>query len=545
MSGNSTHFSFKHGGVGQALKHACYIVGHGKYAGREDVIHVASGNMPRWADDSLIFWNAADLYERSNGRTYHEFEFAIPRELSPEEAREFANAWITREIGCRHPYLYAVHNKLAEDGLPNIHCHAMFSDRIIDGIERSPEYFFRRPASRYRDRKTGELREPDPANGGVGKDRRWNNRRIVGELRRKFQIFGNKFLAERGHQPRLDLRSNAERGFDVPEPKIGPEKCRDRDRWRDQKREQVKAIRHQHRKELDEIEGLKRELRIARREQAQHNVAGCREAPRFENDNDVGTRRDGTPWYRSPLRALHSDERAGRTVYRWTHGSAAGLVALIDRGDQVNLAGKPTTAKVHALIELAKAKGWQSLVLTGSPEFKRQAAAHALRQGVNVANPELAEFVSEIQQEIINERKQKQQHRAIFTAWDNRSHCAGLRTSQQIGPKRMPTLRNTRACDGQQQAGNPVLQCSLQRYSDGDRRLLSISTGRAALARKWLMTASNIDALTASDLKDDMPKLLEIFENAPSARAWEKQRSEEMSIKATEKLAAPGPTQAP
>lgn len=541
MSGNSTHFSFKHGGVSQALKHACYIVGHGKYAGREDVIHVASGNMPRWADDSLIFWNAADLYERSNGRTYHEFEFAIPRELSPEEAREFANAWITREIGCRHPYLYAVHNKLAEDGLPNIHCHAMFSDRLIDGIERSPEYFFRRPASRYRDRKTGELREPDPANGGVGKDRRWNNRRIVSELRRKFQIFGNKFLAERGHHPRLDLRSNAERGFDAPEPKIGPEKRRDRDRWRDQKREQVKAIRrqhHQHREMLEKINRLKRELKMARRERAQHSVSGCRE--------DVGTRGDCTPWYRSPLQGLHSDVGAGRTVYRWTHGSAAGLVALIDRGGQVNLAGKPTPPKVQALIELAKAKGWQSLVLTGSAEFKRLAAAHALRHGLKVANPELADFVSQHHQEIKNAGKQKQQHRA-FTKWDNRGpHCAGLRTSQQVGPKRMPTLRNTRACDEQQQTGNSVLQRAVPRHRDRDRRLHSVSTstGRAALARKWLMTASKIDALTASDLKDDLPKLLEIFENDPSARAWEKQRSEEISIKATEKLAALGPTQA-
>lgn len=474
MAANSTHFSFKHGGIGQALKHACYVVGQGKYAGREDVVHVAAGNMPGWSDAPLIFWSAADTHERANGRTYHEFEFAIPRELAHEEAREFVDGWIASEIASSHPYLYAIHNKLAADGLPNIHCHIMFSDRLLDAIERSPEAFFRRPASRYRDRKTGELRNPNPEAGGAGKDRRWNNRRIVSELRRNFQIYGNKFLVEHGYQPRLDLRSNAERGFDAPEPKIGPEKRRNGDRWRDQKREQVKTIRHRQRKKraaLEEIESLKRELRIARRERAQRNVSGCRGAPTTI-----------TSWYRSPLQALHSDERAGRTVYRWTHGSAAGLVALIDRGDQVNLSGKPTTPKVHALIELAKVKGWQSLVLTGSPEFKRLAAAHALRHGVKVANPELADFVSQIQQQIKNEENQKQH---------------------------------------------------------------SVTTGKAALARKWLMTASKIDALTASDLKDDLPKLLEIFEQDPSARAWEKLRSREISITSTEELAAPDPTQIP
>lgn len=449
MEGHSAHFSLKRGGIGRARKHAAYVLGVEKFSSREDVVHIGAGNMPSWAAaNPITFWDAADSNERTNGRTYYEFEFAIPRELTMELAKKLVESWVVESLGKRHPWMYGIHQKLAEDGLPNTHCHLMFSDRIIDGVDRPPEIFFRRPAARYRDKKTGELRKSDPANGGTGKDRHWNDRKIVKELRAKWEVFGNKFLTDHNYRARLDLRSNADRGLGEPEPKIGPAK-RKGDRWREKCRENVKAIRQRRRKIhalREEIQSVKRELRAARRELANHDACTCRE----KNRNDQSP-------YRSPLGGLNAEQRNGRTVYRWGHGAATGLAALIDRGDHLSLCGKTSMPKVRALVELAKAKGWQSLVLTGSEEFKRLATREALHEGLSVANPELAKIIAEIHQE------------------------------EKI---RMKANKNE-------------------------------INNRIELARHWLATAAHVNALEAAALQADPNRLMELFEKLPEARHWE------------------------
>lgn len=388
QAGSSSHFSLKRGGVGRARKHAAYVIGAEKYASREDVLHVASGNMPSWAAEPLHFWEAADQYERANGRAYLEEEFAIPRELSHEQAKKLVDSWAAKEFGDRHAWMYGIHSKPAEDGRPNIHCHLMFSDRIFDGIERPPEMFFRRPASRYRDPRTGKLRQPDPAKGGAGKDRQWNDRQIVKELRGRWEGYANEFLVEHGHRPRLDLRSNAERSLDQPEPKIGPVKRR-ADRWRDDRREDVLIIRQRRRRIHEDIRNIKSELREARRERARRDVRACQDE----------THQVQRPYSRSPLAAMHAEQRAGRTLFRWADGAAKGRAAIIDRGGQLSLCGKTSIPKVSAMIQLAKTKGWQKLRLSGPDEFKHLAIREALRAGVQITNPELADLVARIQME--------------------------------------------------------------------------------------------------------------------------------------------------
>ena len=449
MEGHSSHFSLKRGGVGRAKKHASYVVGAGKFSAREDVAHVGFGSMPIWAAvDPMAFWDAADTNERANGRTYHELEFAIPRELTMEQSKELVEAWIAESLGKRHPWMYGIHQKLASDGLPNIHCHLMFTDRIMDGVNRSPDLFFRRPATRYRDKKTGELRTSDPTKGGAGKDRRWNDRQIVKDLRAKWEVFGNKFLSERNHRARLDLRSNAERGLGEPEPKIGPVKCKG-DRWREKNLEQVKTIRQRRlrvRVLRDKIQNVKRELRTARRARASHDASACWE------ENGKGQRP-----YRSPLAGLQAEQRNGRTLYRWGKGAAAGFAAIVDRGDHLSLCGKTSMPKVWAMIELAKAKGWKNIVFTGSEEFKRMAVREALREGLNVANQELAAMVAEI-------RKEEEMQ------------------SQQIKKNHHE---------------------------------------RIELARQWLATSAPVNALEAAALRNDPDRLMQLFEKLPEARRWE------------------------
>jgi hypothetical protein len=198
----SRHFSVKHGKVGRGKKHALYIAGQGSYAERDDVVFVIDVNMPSWARDGADFFDAADKMERANGRTYTEFEFAIPRGITDPVA--YAREFASKTLGKNHPYRLAVHDKLASDGGRNVHVHLMFTERKLDGVERDLELFFLRANAKYPDR------------GGAGKDRKWNDKKIVEDMRQEYSNFA------KSHGVELDLRSNLAQGLDEAEPKIGP-----------------------------------------------------------------------------------------------------------------------------------------------------------------------------------------------------------------------------------------------------------------------------------------------------------------------------------
>jgi hypothetical protein len=199
---SAQHCSVKNGGKGKGAAHAQYVAGIGKYAGREDVLGVIVGNMPEWSPDGVTFFAAADKHERLNGRSYKEVEFAIPREVADPVA--YARKFAEKLLGKNFVYLAGIHSKLASDGLPNTHCHLMFSERRLDGHARSPEHFFKRANSK------------NPELGGCGKDREMNQREWVQSVRDLHQAHA---LA---HGVELDMRSNAARGLGPAEPKIGP-----------------------------------------------------------------------------------------------------------------------------------------------------------------------------------------------------------------------------------------------------------------------------------------------------------------------------------
>lgn len=198
----SRHFSVKGGKIGRGKKHALYIAGQGNYAEKDDVVFVVDVNMPSWARDGADFFDAADKMERANGRTYTEFEFAIPREITDPVA--YAQEFAAKVLGVNHPYRLAVHDKLASDGGRNTHGHLMFTERKLDGIERSREQFFLRGNSKA------------PEKGGAAKDRKWHDKDMVKNMRQEYSNFA------KSHGVELDLRSNLAQGLDEAEPKIGP-----------------------------------------------------------------------------------------------------------------------------------------------------------------------------------------------------------------------------------------------------------------------------------------------------------------------------------
>jgi len=93
----------------------------------------------------------------------------------------------------------------------------MVSERVNDGIERSPALWFRRAAMRRKERAS------DPASGGARKTTALRPRAWLLWVREMIGKLINLALRIAGLSCRVDHRSNASRGLvRVPQPKLGP-----------------------------------------------------------------------------------------------------------------------------------------------------------------------------------------------------------------------------------------------------------------------------------------------------------------------------------
>ncbi|MCF9047427.1 MobA/MobL family protein, partial [Acinetobacter nectaris] len=113
----------------------------------EKVEFVQSGNMPTFAEGKPAeFWQAADLYERKNGRVSSSLVVALPKELSTKQRIELAEQFII-ELADRYqfPYTCSIHTHAGSlGGEEQPHLHLMYSERHVDEIDRTPEQFFKR-----------------------------------------------------------------------------------------------------------------------------------------------------------------------------------------------------------------------------------------------------------------------------------------------------------------------------------------------------------------------------------------------------------------
>ncbi len=211
------HISVKFGGKGQAANHADYIERKEKYRDRQDLEYSAHGNMPEWArDNPSHFWQAADQFERANGSTYRELEIALPRELTAEQRLELVQDFVRQEAGERHAWSFAIHNpKASIDGGEQPHAHIMMSQRVNDGIERTPEQYFRRYNARYPDR------------GGAKKDSGnltpTQQKEQLRELRKRWEVKHNEHMRKHGFERGfIDCRTLKEQGIERrPEVHLG------------------------------------------------------------------------------------------------------------------------------------------------------------------------------------------------------------------------------------------------------------------------------------------------------------------------------------
>jgi MobA/MobL family len=210
--GRFYHVSFRSGSRGNG---ACaqasydYITREGEYGHGEldPAIYTESEHMPSWAHDAPSdYWDAADLYERANGRLYVSADFALPRDLATEDqialARDFAQE-LTRDEAL--PYTLAIHAGRDLNGQEhNPHAHLMISERKNDGIERSPQQWFSR------------ANPEDPPRGGAEKTRAIHGRAWTEQARARWAELTNKTLERLERLERVDHRSYERQGIDQP-----------------------------------------------------------------------------------------------------------------------------------------------------------------------------------------------------------------------------------------------------------------------------------------------------------------------------------------
>ena len=186
----------------RGASHYAYINRDGKYK-RADIEKIESGNLPTWAKDAKHFWKSADKNERMNGRVYTELEISLPRELTQEQREELVSQFVEKTLGKNFTYSYAIHNPLARDGEQNPHVHLMFSERKLDGIDRDEAQHFKRYNSK------------NPELGGAGKDRYFNARNFVSEVRVSWANTANDYMESIGLDSRIDHRSYQKIGTEI------------------------------------------------------------------------------------------------------------------------------------------------------------------------------------------------------------------------------------------------------------------------------------------------------------------------------------------
>ena len=189
-----------------------YIERSGRYASdHAELLHKGHGNMPAWASDTpRNYWEAADAYERANGRLFKQIEFALPKELSPEQQTALAASFCQDMAQTKDgplPYSFAVHKGHDKE---NPHCHLIISERVNDGVSRTSDLWFKRAAK-------------DPAKGGAKKTNELRPREWLLHCRELWAERANQALRLAGHEARIDHRTLKAQGIDrAPTTHLGP-----------------------------------------------------------------------------------------------------------------------------------------------------------------------------------------------------------------------------------------------------------------------------------------------------------------------------------
>ena len=169
----------------------------------QEVLDKSSGNMPEWAQEQpRQYWDAADVYERANGRLFKQVMFALPNELNADQQKELVKEFVEKISNTKDgklPYSYAIHKGHDSN---NPHCHLMLSERVNDGHPRSRETWFKRANPK------------EPELGGSKKTTALMPKQWLLDTREQWSLQANKALELAGVEQRIDHRSLKDQGID-------------------------------------------------------------------------------------------------------------------------------------------------------------------------------------------------------------------------------------------------------------------------------------------------------------------------------------------
>lgn len=170
-----------------------YVLRIGKYSPDnnkdkyDDIIYGENVNMPSFSQENpRYFWECDEVYEDVNANLFRTIDFSLPYELSDEENIELAKKFAKELFGESYVYSLAIHSKPSTDeDKRNIHCHIMFYERELDGIERKEECFFKKANSK------------NPSLGGAKRNREWHKYSKLYYIRQTLETAINEKLKEK------------------------------------------------------------------------------------------------------------------------------------------------------------------------------------------------------------------------------------------------------------------------------------------------------------------------------------------------------------
>lgn len=355
-------YSLHHGTIGRTTHKPGTSAAHLRYITRESACAQMLSRLPHGVDcsrDGIAQWlTVCEASDRVNARVIDKLMVALPIELSREQRAALVESFCQEISLGRIPWIAAIHDM--RDDAHNPHCHIILRDRDLTTGKRIL--------------KTAQTKTTD-------------------QFRLQWERAANSALVAAGLDARIDRRSFAARGrAEVPSVHLGAAEKMELRGMRTVKGDLNRRIANANAAYHDAI----RIVQEAEAAAEQHRNETRRTAGAISPSGAWRERRELllSEWYERSMRG-HELARYW-AITKTTRGlefhNAAG--GFIDQGPRVlALTGKDL--EIKAMLDVARTKGWTTLEITGSEEFRQRVADEAIRQGFNVANAPEKERVAE------------------------------------------------------------------------------------------------------------------------------------------------------
>ncbi|HUX79467.1 MAG TPA: AAA family ATPase, partial [Alphaproteobacteria bacterium] len=298
--------------------------------------------------------------KRIDAQVYREFEFALHRELTNEQNIALAREFVTDQI-CQHGMAAQLNFHFDVDektGETKPHCHVMVTTRRLEENGLSAK-----------------------------KERDWNKREFLCDLRIKWEEYSNFHLKLHGHEIQIDHRSHKERGIEMePQPKMG------------------RGVLEQE-KRLQRLEGGEKLSPITDKAKAFHDVQLRNLYRIIRNPEvvfDIVTKHHATFMWGDVQKVLHRYVDDGELFQRLDGRlkNSKELLLLRMNGDQEGRIEERSIYTTHSMLKAEKE-------LVGTAEGLAACKTHA------VSSSSLEQGLSGIQEKLKDARLSEGQERAI------------------------------------------------------------------------------------------------------------------------------------